>query len=287
VFVLVSAAFGAAPFGQYLVAADLDVGILFVVALAGALSIALVGSPSLAAGLRAAARAALCAAPAAIATACVVVMTGSIRLREIIGAQGAMPWEWYAFRSPVAFGLFVLYFAAALGPAVAPRQGELPTGDLPADGPRDAPARPLLALADAAHVLVLSSVAAALFLGGWRLPGLSLGQLEAAPAFELLASAVFLAKAWTVAGLLVWARAALPELGPGDVTRLFWRWLLPISCVLFALTSGWVAYRPGELAERALAAGTFALVCLVAARFVLRVRFHARTVDDAHLNPFL
>jgi NADH-quinone oxidoreductase subunit H len=283
VLALDSAAFGAAPFGQYLIAADLDVGILFSLALGVTIAIALVGSGSFFAGVHAAIRTIAFATPAAVAIVCIVMMTGSIRLQEIIAAQGATPWEWYAFKSPVTLGLFALYVGVA---ALSPEPGRA-QGEIPADSPPLVRARPLLVLADWANVLVTSSVATALFLGGWRLPGVGHGELEARPWLELLASAVFLAKAWLVAAGALWARATLLRARAEDVLRLVWARLLPLSGGAAGLTYAWTAWRPAEFVQRGVAAGTFVLFCLFVARFLVRVRFHARAAEDAHLNPFL
>jgi NADH-quinone oxidoreductase subunit H len=101
--------FAIMPFGRYVVLADLDIGLLFLV---GLTSLATIGW--LTGGLRAAAQITSFAVPAALAIACVVLMTGSTRLHEIVRAQGGAPWSFYEFRSPVALALFGLHFASAL-----------------------------------------------------------------------------------------------------------------------------------------------------------------------------
>ena len=131
VFIGVSATFVVMPFGHQLVGADLDIGVLFLITLTALVSIALVtggwsasGRWSLLGALRAAAQIIAYEIPAATAVVCVVMMTGSLRLQDIIGAQGGTgnhvldvggwPWYWYVFRNPITFGLFFLYFTTAL-----------------------------------------------------------------------------------------------------------------------------------------------------------------------------
>ncbi|RLB58479.1 MAG: NADH-quinone oxidoreductase subunit NuoH, partial [Deltaproteobacteria bacterium] len=131
VFIGVSATFVVMPFGQYLIAANLDIGILFVVAVTSLVAIGLMTGGwasnnkwSLLGAIRAAAQIISYEIPAAVAIVCIVMLTGSLRMQDIILAQGGMgdamlttggwPWYWYMFRNPVTFGLFFLYFTTAL-----------------------------------------------------------------------------------------------------------------------------------------------------------------------------
>ena len=131
VFMGVSATFVVMPFGQYLIAADLDIGILFVIAVTSLVTIGLLTGGwasnnkwSLIGGVRSAAQIISYEIPGAIAVACLVMMTGSLRMQDLIAAQGGpggsmlatggWPWYWYVFRTPVTFALFFLYFTTAL-----------------------------------------------------------------------------------------------------------------------------------------------------------------------------
>ncbi|HEX4448059.1 MAG TPA: NADH-quinone oxidoreductase subunit H, partial [Polyangiaceae bacterium] len=99
------------PFGQYLVAARLDVAILFIAALTVLAAVAVVVAGSAWAGLRAAAHVAWQHVPAALAMASIVAATGSLRVQEIARAQGGWPWEWLAFRGPAALMALLLLLA--------------------------------------------------------------------------------------------------------------------------------------------------------------------------------
>ncbi|EYF06461.1 NADH-quinone oxidoreductase subunit H [Chondromyces apiculatus] len=130
VLIGVSATFAVMPFGQYLLATDLDIGVLFVIALTALVMIGLLTGGGAAkrwtpiAGLRSALQILSYQLPAAVAVCCVVMMTGSLRIEDILDAQagtggspvetGGWPWYWFVFRSPVTFALFALYFTATL-----------------------------------------------------------------------------------------------------------------------------------------------------------------------------
>jgi NADH-quinone oxidoreductase subunit H len=298
VFAGVSATFVVMPFGQYLIAADLDVGILYVLAVTSLVTIGLLSGGwasnnkySLLGGIRSAAQMVSYEVPGAIAVACVVMMTGSLRLQEIIRAQGGWPWEWYLFKNPVTFGLFFLYFTTALA------EGNRAPFDLPEaeseivagysteySGMRYL----FFFFAEWANVFVMSGIAAALFLGGWQLPGLPAGAQEAHVALQLLGAVVFLLKAWALIFVVIWIRWTLPRLRVDQMMMLCWKWLTPLAFAAFVLSAGWVLWNPGRTAQTAIGVGMFAVFCVGLARFAQRVRYNLRASGvEARLNPFL
>ena len=268
---IASLLFAAMPFGRYVVLAELDIGLLFLVSLT---ALATIGW--LTGGFRAAAQIASFEVPAAVAIACIVLMTGSTRLHEIVRAQGGAPWSWYAFRSPITFALFALHMTSALA------QSRLVPGPL-SEAESETRARPQSSLAgkvscvaEWANTVVTAGTSAALFLGGWRLPGMTLGQEGGHLGLELLGSAVFLLKAAVLVLAVAFVRRALPVVNVQQTMRVCWRWLVPAAGLGLAATLGWLAWSPGATVERILAMGTSALVALALLRLVYRVRFTAR-----------
>ncbi|MGD0526116.1 MAG: NADH-quinone oxidoreductase subunit H, partial [Polyangiaceae bacterium] len=203
--VLACALLAAMPFGQYLVAAQLDVGLLFVAAATALVTAALVAAQNPWAGARAAAHVAWQHVPAAAAVASVVFTTGSLRMQEIEHAQGGWPWDWLAFRSPAALVAFVLLLACArIEPGcVEPKSGVAARIEDLGGAPR-APRGAWLEAACRAHRIVIAGLASALFLGGWVLPGLSPAAQDARPALELGGAAWLLGKTWGLVVLLAW-----------------------------------------------------------------------------------
>jgi NADH-quinone oxidoreductase subunit H len=260
VFMGVSATFVVMPFGQKLIAADLDIGILFVIAVTSLVTIGLMTGGwasnnkwSLLGGIRSAAQIISYEIPAAVAIVCLVMMTGSLRLQDIIGAQGGTgrhvldvggwPWYWYVFRNPITFGLFFLYFTTALaegnrGPFDLPEaESELVAGySTEYSGMRYL----FFFFAEWANVFVMSGIASALFLGGWQIPGRlaraargehRLAALRGAhlPHEELDPHLRRHLGPWT-----------LPRVRIDQMMNLCWKWFVPMSFGAFMLTALWM-----------------------------------------------
>jgi NADH-quinone oxidoreductase subunit H len=298
VFAGVSATFVVMPFGQYLIAADLDIGILFIVAVTSLVTIGLMtggwasnNKYSMLGGIRSAAQIISYEVPGAVAIVCIVMMTGSLRLQDIIRAQGGLPWDWYMFRSPVTFGLFFLYFTTALAegnraPFDLPEaESELVAGySTEYSGMRYL----FFFFAEWANVFVMCGIATALFLGGWQLPGVAPGQQEAHFGLQLLGSILFLTKAWFLIFVVIWIRWTLPRVRIDQMMNLCWKWFVPLSFGAFVLTAGWVVWNPGVAVQTAIGLIMFAVFLAGVVHFVSRVRYNLKaTHAEIHLNPFL
>jgi NADH-quinone oxidoreductase subunit H len=309
----------AMPFGQYLVAAKLDVGLLFVAA-ATALAVAVLVSGgsanatrsplpergrNLMLGVRAAAHVVWQHVPGATAVVSVVVTTGSLRVQEIEHAQGGWPWDWLAFRNPGALVALALLLACARiqpdddstsAPAGRgdPRASAAPSDRTLAllDGTADR--RPAAANASGlraacrAHRVLVAGLASVLFLGGWLLPGLSPAQQDAHPALELAGAAWLLAKTWGIVFVLEAARWALPQRRLAERTRATALWLLPLSLVSLAASAAWTWCSPAAVAQLLVSASLVAVVGLAAIALVVRLRHGlVSTAGDGHVSPFL
>ncbi len=287
--VLACALLAAMPFGQYLVAAQLDVGLLFVAAATALVTTALVAARSPWSGLRAAAHVAWQHLPAAAAVASVVLTTGSLRMQEIEHAQGGWPWDWLAFRSPAALVAFILLLACArIEPAADERVAGV-AARIERDGARDRPPHgPWLQAACRAHRLVVAGLASALFLGGWVLPGLSPAAQDARPALELGGAAWLLGKTWGLVVLLAWSRTALPHRRLSDRTRRTALMLVPLSVAVLVATAAWTWWSPvgpAQLLASGILVGGVALAGLALAH---RVRHGlGASGGEGHLSPFL
>ncbi|HYG68246.1 MAG TPA: complex I subunit 1 family protein, partial [Anaeromyxobacteraceae bacterium] len=113
--------FVALPFGESLVAADLNVGIFYVVAVTAlvVVGILLAGWSSnskwaLFGGMRSAAQVVSYEIPSGLAVMVPVLMAGTLSMQGLIRAQGAMPWEWFVFRNPAALVAVFIFFVAQL-----------------------------------------------------------------------------------------------------------------------------------------------------------------------------
>jgi NADH-quinone oxidoreductase subunit H len=268
--VLVDVAAGALlavmPFGQYLVASQLDVGILFVAATAALVAAAVAAGGSVWHAVRAAVHVTCQHLPGAVAVATVVVTTGSLRVQEIERAQGGAPWDWLAFRSPC--GLVALLLLVACG-LIELDEGNLPTGIDALVDVGEAHLRRArgvwLAAAYRAHRLVIAGLACTLFLGGWRLPGMSPAEQDGRPALELAGAAWLLAKTWGVVLVLAWVRWATPRRFQAERTRAVALGLAPLSLGCLAGAAAWTWWSPTRATQVLVSGSLVALAALAAA----------------------
>ncbi|HMI85657.1 MAG TPA: NADH-quinone oxidoreductase subunit NuoH [Polyangiaceae bacterium] len=298
VFIGVSATFCVMPFGQSLIAADLDIGILFVIAVTSLVTIGLMmggwasnNKWSMLGGIRSAAQIISYEIPGAIAIVCIVMMTGSLRVQDIIRAQGGFPWEWFMFRNPITFVLFFLWFTTALAegnraPFDLPEaESELVAGySTEYSGMRYL----FFFFAEWANVFVMCGIASALFLGGWQIPGMSPEQQEANFLLQCVGAVIFQLKSWFLIFVVVWIRWTLPRVRIDQMMNLCWKWFVPASFGAFILTGVWVVWTPIERVQQLIGIGMFALWMMVVFYFFVRVRYNLRAANvPIHLNPFL
>ncbi|MBW2452872.1 MAG: NADH-quinone oxidoreductase subunit H [Deltaproteobacteria bacterium] len=326
VFIGVSATFVVMPFGQYLIAANLDIGILFVVAVTSLVAIGLMTGGwasnnkwSLLGAIRAAAQIISYEIPAAVAIVCIVMMTGSLRMQDIIIAQGGIgdallstggwPWYWYMFRNPVTFGLFFLYFTTALaegnrGPFDMPEaESELVAGySTEYSGMRYV----FFFFAEWANIFVFCGIAAALFLGGWQVPGITPAAQEASIGLQLLGTLLFLLKAWVLIFVVIWVKWTLPRIRIDQLMSLCWKWFVPMSFAAFMLTGLWVIITSAapimgkdglpvrgapllSIDVQTIIGSVMVLIFLaLTVHFARRVRYNLKqSRQPIHLNPFI
>ena len=298
VFVGVSATFVVMPFGHYLIAADLDIGILFVVAVTSLVTIGLMTGGwasnnkwSLLGGIRSAAQIISYEIPGAIAIVCVVMMTGSLRMQDIIRAQGGLPWDWYMFRNPVTFLLFFLYFITALAegnraPFDLPEaESELVAGySTEYSGMRYV----FFFFGEWANVFVMSGIASALFLGGWQVPFVDALTQGNSFWWQALGAFIFLGKAWVLIFVVIWIRWTLPRIRIDQLMNLCWKWLVPGAFIAFVFTALWTLWNPEGAVRWAISGATFLVFVAIVIQFGRRVAFAMRNMQaNVHLNPFI
>jgi NADH-quinone oxidoreductase subunit H len=277
----------ALPFGQYLIAAQLDVGLLFVAAAATAAAAAFAASGSLGKGLRASLHAVWHHVPAAAAVASVVFTTGSLRVQEIERAQGGWPWDWLAFRSPAALVALGVLLASARVDLAGPRELGPVERLLEDDGMRS-PRGPWLEAACRAHGILVAGLASVLFLGGWLLPGFGAGEQDARPLLELAGAVWLLAKTSGIFLLTAWVRWALPAQPAAERTRATaWR-LAPLAVLAFGATALWTWWGPARTVQLLVSGALVAVVALAAVAVALRLRHSLLAPSsDGRLSPFL
>ncbi len=238
-----------APFtiGDYevtLQGADLNIGVLFILAMSSmaVYAVVLAGWSSgskypLIGGVRATAQAISYEAAMGLAMVAVVMFTatqgegGTLSLAEIVARQdgtwaGFIP-RWNAFPQVVAFVIFLIAIVAETNRApfdLVEAEQEIVGGfHTEYSGMRFA----MFFLAEYVNIFSMSAVAATLFLGGWNGPTWE-GSL---PAFvsAILPTVWFLLKTYAIVFVFFWLRSTLPRLRYDQLMTLGWKRLIPAA----------------------------------------------------------
>ncbi len=304
IFLGASAAFTLVAFGHALVAPDLDLAIVVLSSLTALVTIGLMLGGwregrrwSLVSGVKAALSILSYQLPALAAIACIVMTAGSTRLSDIVEAQGAAPWHWYVFASPVLLLCFALLMVTALPEAnrVLLELPEADAADLAAQPVRRQTTHPatrsLMFLAEWGNVFLMSGIAATLFLGGWRLPFVSPLTQHASVGYQALGALLLQAKCWSLVLFVLWIRWALPRLGVDQMLGLCWRVLVPLSVLAIVLSGAWLAGLASPVL-RSVQGGVgyvlFALSVFAIGYFAFRVLSALRTSSgQMNVNPWL
>ncbi len=229
---------------------DINVGILYILAFTslGAYGIILGGwssnsKYSLLGGLRSAAQVISYELNVGLAILGVILLSGSLSLVTITEAQSGGFWNWYimAFPAPQIFA-FVVYVISAVAetnrvPFDLPEaESELVAGFFTEySGMRFA----FFFMAEYANMILVSCIAAALFLGGWNAPypGTLLEHLGLEGLAWIEGIVWFALKVAFFLFLFFWLRATLPRLRYDQLMRFGWKVLLPIALANIVITA--------------------------------------------------
>jgi NADH-quinone oxidoreductase subunit H len=199
---------------------DVNVGLLYIVSVAsvGVYGIILAGYASnskypLLASLRASAQLISYEVPVTLTLVSVIMMAGTLSMVGIVNAQYNAN-VWFGFAQPVAFVIFIIGSLAETNraPFDMPEAEQELTGGFHTEysGMRFA----LFFLAEYANMIVVSSVATTLFLGGWLRP--------------------FPNGAWL--HFFIHIRATLPRYRYDQLMRLAWKFLIPLAIANLVIT---------------------------------------------------
>jgi len=231
VAVTVMLVFGTIPFTSTLHVADLNIGLLFFLAMAslGVYSIVLAGwssnsKYSLVGGLRAAAQMISYEIPMGLSLVGVILLTESFRLGDVVEAQRHI---WFCALQPVGLGIFLtatLAEARRIPFDLPEAEAELVVGY---HTEYSSIKFGLFFLGEYLDVVLVGCMTTVLFLGGWHGPWLP----------PLL---WFALKTGAVIILFIWVRSVLPRFRFDQLMDVGWKILLPVA-LLNALATGAVA----------------------------------------------
>ncbi len=275
------AAFVAIPFSSALIAADLNLGILYITAVTSLVVVGILMAGwasnnkwSLIGGIRAAAQIVSYEIPAALTIFSVILITGTFSTQSIIEQQGWAPWSWFIFYSPFTFAGFFVLFTALLA------EGNRTPFDLPeAESELVAGfvteysgARYLFFfLVEWGNLYVISAVLVTLFLGGWQVPIVG-GLAERPVLLNVLQLLTFVGKSYFGVVVIMWIRATLPRIRVDQLMTTCWKYLVPISFLNFLGTALWIVVWPDG--NRVVTAAMTALGFALVGYFFSRVYFH-------------
>jgi NADH-quinone oxidoreductase subunit H len=309
-FVLVGFAlvFVALPFGESLVAADLDVGVFYVVSVTAlvVIGILLAGWSSnskwaLFGGMRSAAQVISYEIPAGLAILVPVLLAGTLSLQGIIRAQGPWPWDWFVFATPAGPLAFVVFFVAQLAegnrtPFDLPEaESELVAGYL---SEYSSFRFALYFLVEFGNLWVMAALSVALFLGGWQVPfagpevfaaARGAGELPALAwwGLQVISMAVFALKTLLMVNLIVWIRWTLPRIRVDQMMVMCWKYLVPVALFDLLGTATWMVVFPqgAPIVTRALCAFAAVMILLFAWRVVFHLRRAGLSRGELSFNP--
>ncbi|MBL6768824.1 MAG: NADH-quinone oxidoreductase subunit NuoH [Alphaproteobacteria bacterium] len=237
-FVLALVAWAVIPFGESLVIADINVGILYLFAVSslGVYGIIMAGWASnskyaFLGALRSAAQMVSYEVSMGLVIITVLLCVGSLNLSDIIEAQRTV---WFAL--PL-FPMFIIFFISTLAetnraPFDLPEgESELVAGYFVE---YSSMSFALFFLGEYANMILMSAMTTILFLGGW-LPPFDIYPLNIIPG-----PIWFILKICFVLFVFLWMRATTPRYRYDQLMRLGWKVFLPFSLIWVVLTAGFL-----------------------------------------------
>ncbi|HLN19669.1 MAG TPA: NADH-quinone oxidoreductase subunit NuoH [Bacteroidales bacterium] len=241
-FIVIIASFmaiAAIPFAKGLHAIDLNIGVLYIIAVSsmGVIGVLLAGwssnnKYSLIGAMRSGAQIVSYELSVGLALITVVILAGTMQFSEIVEAQSN---GWFIFKGHIpAFIAFIIFLIASTaetnrGPFdLAEAESELTAGfHTEYSGIKFA----FFFLAEYINMFIVASIAATVFLGGWM--PLHIGGWEG---FNNVMDFIppfiwYIGKTFFIVFIMMWFKWTFPRLRIDQLLTLEWKYLLPINLV--------------------------------------------------------
>lgn len=243
------AAWAVIPFGPGMVLADIDAGLLYIMALSsmGVYGVIVAGWASnskyaFLGAMRSAAQMVSYELAMGFALVVVLMVSQSLNLSAIVEAQGRgwfaargfafLSWNWL----PLA-PMLVVYFVSGVAETnrapfdVVEGESEIVAGHMVEySGMTFA----LFFLAEYMNMILISALTAIMFFGGW-LPPIDTPLFDAVPGVFW-----FLLKVFFIVSMFLWIRATLPRYRYDQIMRLGWKVFIPLTIVWIAVIGIWM-----------------------------------------------
>ncbi|MCF8172350.1 MAG: NADH-quinone oxidoreductase subunit NuoH [Candidatus Methylopumilus sp.] len=243
------AAWAVVPFGPELVLANVNAGLLYVMAITsiGVYGVIVAGWASnskyaFLASMRASAQMLSYELAIGFVLVTVLLVSGSLNMTEIVNVQtrgwfadhgiNFMSWNWLPL-----LPLFVIYVISAVAETnrhpfdVVEGESEIVAGHMVE---YSGMAFALFFLGEYANMIFLSCMAAIMFLGGWAAP------IEIAPLTWIPGWLWLGLKTFVVVSLFIWFRASFPRYRYDQIMRLGWKIFIPLTGVWLVVVAIWM-----------------------------------------------
>jgi NADH-quinone oxidoreductase subunit H len=221
------------PFGRGMIAADLDLGILFFMAIGAIATICIFmagwasnNKYSLLGAMRGVAQLVSYEVPMVMSVIVVVMMAGSFSTQAIVDAQAG---GWFIL-TPWGLVGFLIFFLAGAAETnrtpfdLAEAESEIVAGfHTEYSGMKFA----LFFMAEYLNVFAICAMTSTLFLGGWQGPSILPSWLW------------FFIKTYALISVLMWFRGTLPRLRIDQLMGLAWKVMLPFALVNIVIAGLW------------------------------------------------
>jgi len=240
------AAWAVIPFGEGMVLADINAGLLYVLAMTslGVYGVILAGwaansKYSMLGAMRSAAQIVSYEIAMGFALVGVLMAAGTLNMTGIVQSQAGPIWNW--FWLPL-LPLFMVYWISGVAETnrapfdVAEGESEIVAGfHVEYSGVAFA----VFFLAEYANMILISGLAVIMFMGGWYSPFHGLPLLG--PMFDLVPGMVwFVLKVAFFLYLYLWFRATFPRYRYDQIMRLGWKVLIPVTVVWLVVLAGMI-----------------------------------------------
>ena len=243
------AAWAVIPFSPRVVLADINAGLLYVMAITsmGVYGIIIAGWASnskyaFLGAMRSAAQIVAYEIAMGFALVCVLMVSQSLNLTDIVASQergyfahkgvNFLSWNWLPL-----FPMFLVYFISGIAETnrapfdVAEGESEIVAGfHVEYSGMTFA----IFFLGEYANMILVSALATVMFLGGWA-PLWDSALFNAIPPFVWLFAKIFF-----MVSLFLWFRATFPRYRYDQIMRLGWKVFIPLTLVWLVVVGAWM-----------------------------------------------
>ena len=225
--------------------ADVNVGILYILALTsiGVYGIVLAGwssnsKYSLLGGLRSSAQLISYELAMGLAVVSIILLSGSLKLNDIVGDQQGHFLSWNVFKQPLAFLIFLVAVYAETNRLpfdLSEAEQELVGGY---HTEYSSMKFAMFFMAEYANMITAAALTVTLFFGGWDVPFVNEAALGMWGA--MLSVTSFILKMGFFLFLFIWVRWTFPRFRYDQLMKLGWKVLLPLSLVNIFITAGYL-----------------------------------------------